>query len=81
MPSDPLKPIDGIHWIKPLPDSVLPVGGRTHGSAYERGLHPSRLEGAAEAGELKALDELFPGLGLEGAIVAADPAAPLKDDA
>lgn len=81
VPSDPLKPLDGITWVKPLPDSVLPVEGRTRGSPYEKGLHPSRLEGAAEAGELKALDELFPGLGLEGAIETADPTSALKDDA
>lgn len=80
VPSDPLKPLEGVNWLKPLPDSVLPVEGRTRGSPYVKGLHPSRLEGAAEAGELKALDDLFPGLGLEGAIEAADPAAPLRDE-
>ena len=79
VPDDPLEPLAGVEWVKPLPDSVTPVIGRTRATPYEYGLHPSRLEGAAEAGELKALDDLFPGLGLEGTMRTADPTAPIGD--
>lgn len=79
VPDDPLEPLAGIEWVRALPEGITPVSGRTRATPYEYGLHPSRLEGAAEAGELKALDDLFPGLGLQGSIRTADPAAPIDD--
>ena len=79
VPDDPLQPLEGIEWVKPLPDRVTPVEGRTKAMPYKRGVHPSRLEGAAEAGEPLSLSDLFPGLGLGGELMSSDPTSPIED--